>query len=305
MAESATAELDVVVPVYGARGHLQDIVNALDRQVPAIRKLIISHSGPGNPTGSLHSAHTEIEYLHSERQLESGAARNRGAQRSVARWLAFLDDDVVPADDWSAVVSEQLSRESDAGCYVGSIGVDVPGGYWGMSLWFLEFGSVHAYLPARSIDGGASANMFMQRSLFTRSGGFPERVTRSVDVQFMARCRDLGADTWFLPQARVAHRNVRGFRYCRSHAISLGEGSARVRRIAEMRGSAAARYPALAPILIPARLSLMTYRTLRWGRRHRISFLYHLPGIIALLAYWSVGFYRCARQLGDRESFEP
>jgi GT2 family glycosyltransferase len=284
-------ELAVVIPVYGSRGHLQDIVDALGAQSVPVREVIISHSGDGNPTGQLYSERIAVRYLHQDQRLHSGAARNRGAALAGSDWLAFLDDDVIPARDWSQVVCETLSNDAGDTCCVGSLGVDVRGGYWGMSLWFFEFGSVHPYLPGREVQGGASANMFLHRTLFDRCGGFPERVARSVDVEFMARCRDAGFRSRFVPAARAGHRNIGGFEHCWNHALALGDGSARVRLKTEIRGSAATRYPLLSLLLPLPRILLPCYRVARWGSGYRLSFIYHLPGIVVMAVSWTRGFY--------------
>ncbi len=284
--------LAVVIPVYGDRGHLQEIIDALEAQRMPVQEVVISHSGDGDPTDRLCSERLPVRYLHRDERLNSGAARNRGAALTSARWIAFLDDDVIPDENWSQAVRDALSNDAGNTCFVGSLGVDVGGGYWGMSLWYLEFGSVHPYLPAREVEGGASANMFLHRELFDRCGGFPEQVNRSVDVEFMIRCREAGAHCLFLPTARVGHRNIGGFNHNRIHALTLGEGSARVRLKNDMRGSPAARYRPLAIFLPFARLLLMAGRIARWGTGHRISFILHLPGILVLATAWGKGFYR-------------
>lgn len=283
--------MSVVIPSFGHRGHLYDVVFALCHQRPRVREIIISHSGPGSPNLGILFENPLVSLEKSEEPLLSGAARNIGASKALGRWIAFIDDDVVVAQDWSANLQAALTNIPPLACMVGSIGYDRSGGYWGMSLWFNEFGSMHPYMPTRTVFGGASANMIVERSVFETAGGFPSNVARCVDVEFLDRCRRIGVQTQFRPEIRVGHRNVAGFRHCMKHSFTIGSGSARVRTIADLPGGFAVRYKALVPVLWPARMAQTTWRVLRYGRGHWGQFVVHSPGVILSLAAWTVGFF--------------
>lgn len=287
-------ELSVVIPSYNDRGHLLDVIWALENQQPPVMEIIISHSGVAESLLRNYQPAVPSRLLHSDQPLVSGAARNRGAEAARGKWLAFIDDDVIPASDWMAQLSAIVENGNENTCYVGSVDYDRSGGYWGLSLWFMEFGSVHHNMPSRFVDGGASANMFMHRDVYQRAGGFPENISRSVDVNFMSRCRQSGASTYFHSGPVVAHRNIAGVRHCMTHAQSLGDGSAAVRKVADMKGIFFVKYPAAIPLLFPARLALMTYRIIRCGYGQRASFAAHFPGIALAVLFWTLGFYRSA-----------
>lgn len=300
---SLPLDVSVVIPSYNDRGHLRKLLVALDEQHLPVREVIIAHSGEGDPTDQLPETALPVRVLHSDAQLFSGAARNVGAAKATGRWLAFLDDDVIPATDWSEAVAGLLRHNPQDDCMVGSIEFSESGGYWGLSIWFLEFGSVHRYMPSRPIEGGASANMLISRSLFQRAGGFPHQVKRSVDVEFMARCRARGGQTRFINTLTVAHHNNPGMSHCRDHAYRLGWGSARVRTLSQLRGEFFVRYPALSHLLIPIRLLQMSYRLARWGTGRRWLFIQCLPGITYALFAWVAGFRACIKE--TRESGGP
>jgi GT2 family glycosyltransferase len=288
--------VSVIIPSFEDRGHLGDLLRALVIQQPPLNEIIVSHSGSGDPSQHVPMGHEAIRVLHQDEQLFSGAARNAGVAAASGKWLAFIDDDVIPAKNWSANLARLQSQASSNTCFVGSIDADLSDGYWGICLWFLEFGSVHSYMPSRTIEGGASANMFLPRSLYDAAGGFPENVDRCVDVEFMACCRENGGHTSFDGATRVSHHNISSLKHCLTHAISLGCGSARVRQLKKLRGDAFVKMPLFIPLLIPARLVQMTYRVGRWGKGFRLLFLMHLPGILLALIAWSLGFARCARR---------
>ena len=288
-------DVSVVIPAFGDRGHLQDVIGALQKQSPSVREIIVSHSGTDPAPEFPRHPSTPVEVLHSVRRLYSGAARNRGAARATSRWLAFLDDDVIPDDAWARRVAAAISR-ADRYCIVGAVDHDLTGGYWGLCLWFVEFGSVHGYMPERVVEGGASANMVVSADLYRRCGGFCETRTRSVDVEFMARCRAQGTATRFDPRIVVRHRNMPGYRHCLRHCLSIGRGSADLRRHADLRAGITMTYPLVAPLLMPARALLMAYRVLRWGRGQRLRFALLYPGILCALAAWTYGYTSVAWQ---------
>lgn len=291
-------DLSVVVPSFGHRGHLEDVVHALAAQRPRVREIVVSHSGAGEPQLAAEGLAVPVRVLHSEARLYSGAARNRGVQTACGRWLAFVDDDVIPETDWSDRLARVMNRADAGVCVVGAIDHDTTGGYWGLCLWFVEFGSIHRYLPGRPIEGGASANMLVHRDLFERCGRFSETLRRSVDVEFMARCRSHGATTRFDPSFVVRHRNIPGLRHCLAHCAGLGTGSARVRRGSALRASALASHPLAAPLLLPARTLLMVHRVARWGRGQRLRFAFLFPGIVLSLTAWACGFAAASRENG-------
>jgi GT2 family glycosyltransferase len=289
-------DLSVVVPSYGNRGHIDDVVNYLLAQSPAVREVIISHSGEVPP--GITKTNDRLTLLRSEDPLLAGAARNRGAAQAKGTWLAFIDDDVVVAHDWSENLAKSIHGKAPF-ALVGSIDVDraggFHGGYWGTCLWYVEFGSMHSYMPARPVEGGASANMAVHRDVFEAACGFPENCQQSEDTEFLARCRCKGFATDFHPEIRVSHRNISGFAHAFRHIRNIGNGSARIRKITKLRGNFAVRYPWLAPLMVPGRLGLMSLRVLRFGSGgRRMHYLTHLPGIAVLLVYWCAGFVGAA-----------
>lgn len=111
------------------------------------------------------------------RVLRSGgrgpaAARNTGWRASDARWIAFLDDDVVPPSDWVERLLDDLSGlPDDVAATQGRIVVPLPAGRrptdWERSTAGLQ--------AAR----WATADMAYRRSVLEQVGGFDERFPRA------------------------------------------------------------------------------------------------------------------------------
>ena len=178
---------DVVIPTLG-RPSLRDTVSALamtgglsQGQSPG-RVFLVSDGGelPDLPP---------LQGLEVLRGPERGpaAARNVGWRASRAEWIAFLDDDVVPAPDWLARVVQDLEAlPEDVAGSQGRIVVPLPGDRrptdWERNVAGLE--------SAR----WATADMAYRRTVLAHVGGFDERFRRAYreDADLALRVRRAG-----------------------------------------------------------------------------------------------------------------
>jgi glycosyltransferase involved in cell wall biosynthesis len=126
-----------------------------------------------------------------------GAARNRGAAFATGDFLAFTEDDCVPAPDWLARAAARLERDTD---------VDVLEG-----ATLLPDGS-----PARRRHGESltwlPTNLFVRRDFFQRIGGYCEGyfdASRGIyfreDSDFGFTAAGAGARAIYDPAPRVIH----------------------------------------------------------------------------------------------------
>jgi glycosyltransferase involved in cell wall biosynthesis len=293
--------VDVIVPVYGPGPHLGRVVAVLRRQSPPVGRIIISHSGEGDPTPRFAKA-PGVTVLHSRDRLFAGAARNRGLALAASDWVAFVDEDVIVEDDWHAILLKAIARRN-ADCIVGSIGYAASGGYWGMCVWFIEFGSVHPYLPARQVFGGASANLAVRHSALLSIGGFPEDWRMAEETLAQARLREKGHIVRFDPQLVGGHINLPGLRHMMLHLRVLGRHSSRLRREhPHLPGGTAVNLPVLSIGLWLVRLGQIYLRVLRAQNGPVLSLVLHTPGILLGLFAWNAGFISEAFRFVDRWS---
>lgn len=283
--------IDVVIPVYGAGPQLARVIAALQRQEPPVGRIIISHSSDGDASARLPDL-PGVTVIYSPVRLYAGAARNRGAECSDAEWIAFVDEDVIVDDGWHEAVQRALS-ETDAACVLGSIGHADDGGYWGMSLWFIEFSSVHPYMPGRPIAGGGSGNMVVRAQAMRAVGGFPEAWRRAQDTVLHARLRAAGHAVVFDPRPVGRHVNLPGFRRMMRHLYDTGVHSGRLRREdSAARGAVAVRVPVLSTGLWLARLVQIHARVFGAANGPAWALLVYTPGILLGLLAWNAGFTR-------------
>ena len=133
------------------------------------------------------------------------AARNLGWRRATAKWVAFLDDDVVPSTTWLADLAADLEGLGpDVGGSQGRVVVPMPTGRrptdWERNVRGLE--------TAR----WATADMTYRREALEEVGGFDERFPRAYRED-----ADLG-----LRVVRAGYRIVSGRREARHPVRAVG-----------------------------------------------------------------------------------
>jgi GT2 family glycosyltransferase len=244
-------EVSVVIPAYGHCPHLPGLVRAVLAGTLTPLEVIVSHTGPGDPTGLIEPSE-RLRVLHRSERLLGGGARNRGAAAARGAWLAFVDADVLPRADWLARLLEMAER-GPGRFVVGSVGYAVSGGYWGLANWIGEFSEQAPWHPMRQQRGGASCNMLVRAEDFRAAGGFPEEYQPGEDTMLFARLTGMGRAQWFEPAARVDHYNQSGLRSFARHQYRLGYHGALIRQRVALRGSLAARvWPGGSPPAGPA-----------------------------------------------------
>ncbi len=286
----AIGGVSVIIPDYGHSPYLRENIAALLTGTRVPEEVIISHSGPDDPTARLKADFPQVAVLHSDERMLGGAARNRGAQSARGSWVAFLDSDVQPSKIWLESMLDAASAGSRERFVVGSVGFQTSGGYWGLCLWMSEFSEMCPHLPSREQIGGASCNMLVRKRDLVSAGGFPTEFQPGEDTALFARLREMGRQQWFASRAQVRHFNLPGFRRYLRHQRRLGRWSAVVRRSFALPGSWAIRAWPLAPFVWVARLALFAKRACRGGIGSTAMFFFLLPGILVGLIAWNVGF---------------
>jgi glycosyltransferase involved in cell wall biosynthesis len=104
----ATAEVDIVIPSLG-RASLAPLLKRLGGWplVVSGRVIVVDDSGAGSvdvPDGA--PAGTVV--IRTGGRCGPAAARNVGWRRSKADYVAFLDDDVMPGDNWATALVDDL-----------------------------------------------------------------------------------------------------------------------------------------------------------------------------------------------------
>lgn len=184
----------VVVPTRGDLIRLEALLDALERQtIPKDQFEIVLAFDGVTPPASTAARGARAVALPERRG--PGAARNEGVRASRGAWIAFTEDDCLPAPDWLEAAAARIAREPSVEGIEGA--TLLPGGAPARG------GERPTWLPT---------NLFVRRDLFDRSGGFCERffdprhgVYFREDSDFGFRVADLAARVVVEPEARVTH----------------------------------------------------------------------------------------------------
>ena len=281
-------ETTVVIPAYGRCPHLPALLCALLDAAESPGEIIVSHSGPDDPTDAVAAISDRITVLHHPERLLAGAARNRGAAIANGQWLAFIDADVRPRPDWLQTLLAAARRAPDRFA-VGSVGSAGSGGYWGLCNWLSEFSEQAPWHDARAQIGGASCNMILQRNDFRAAGGFAEAYQPGEDTMlFSVSERWAGNNGSRRRRVSIISTSL-GCAPLR-HQYRLGVHSALVRQSVPLRGSLATRFWPLALVLWVPELGLITTRLMRGGPAWWLRGLAMSPGLLLGSWIWTAGF---------------
>lgn len=169
------ADFAIVIPTIG-RESLQRLLTALDTgdgPLPAAVVVVDDRASTSNaPPIVVNATRLPVTVLRSHGRGPA-AARNTGWRHTRARWICFLDDDVVPGPDWLRAVADDLGAADALGA-AGSqavLTVPVPGD---RPLTDDER-RTHRLENAQWI----TADMAYRRDVLVGVGGFDERFPRA------------------------------------------------------------------------------------------------------------------------------
>lgn len=179
-------DVSVIVPTYRRPAMLERCVCAIASQAydPARYEIIVCDDGPDEATRTcvqrLAASHAQngprIRYVPVTSTQGPAGARNAGWRASLARSIAFTDDDTIPDTQWLA----NGMRALDAGADAVSGRIVVP----------LRKRPTDYELDAAGLANTefATANAFATRAALERTGGFDARFTSAwredSDLQF-------------------------------------------------------------------------------------------------------------------------
>ena len=228
----------VVVPAHGRPGSLRRCLGALARlRAPeGGHEVLVVDDGSPEPLRPVVEEFRDRLPVRSLRQPNAGpaAARNRGAEESEARFLAFTDDDCEPEPDWLVRLVEAAAAEPEG--MVGGRTVNaLPRNPWSDASQQLVTYLYHYYLPDRPGAFLTSNNLAVERRAFLDAGGFSERFPDAAaeDRELCRRWRRRGGRLVHVPEAVVRHRHVLGpISFLEQH-YRYGRGARRLRESAE------------------------------------------------------------------------
>jgi glycosyltransferase involved in cell wall biosynthesis len=224
------SRLTVVVPTHRRPAGVQRVLRGLATQrdpgVPWDVVVVENDALPGTVATSARSALDALAVparVVVEPVLGASNARNRGIAEAAGEIIAFIDDDVVPDDDWLQQLVEPLLRgrcDAVGGRVALDPSIALPRWVtpW-LAAYLSEFHPADDEVDLRAVSSDVlvepfllTANAAFTSEVLSKTGGFdPQLGTRAgvpfgnEELQLCRRILQTGGRIRYRPQARVVH----------------------------------------------------------------------------------------------------
>jgi len=220
----------VIIPTYARLASLEACLNGFCRSKFPRDRFEIIVVDDGSPVCPNHVAERFQDKLNitilSQPNAGPAVARNFGARHARGVYVAFIDDDCVPAPDWLSALSQQFSLSPD--CLAGgSIINSLPDNPYSTTTQLIQayVYEYHYRRPDTSFLLNGS-NMALSTSHFQKLGGFSNsfRQAGGEDYDFCHRWHAAGRPVSYVPKATVYHAHELTFSsFWRQH-FTYGRG---------------------------------------------------------------------------------
>lgn len=173
--------VSVVIPTCDRSDQITTCLEALALQIYDPIEVIVvdDHSADDTPQAleRLAELHPRLNLIVicNEQNLGANPSRNRGVESSSGEFIAFLDSDCVPNEDWLATLMTGFTGK-DVAAVTGLVEDPPPG-----NVWELAFRGTHRLAtagPAHRLVGG---NMCVRREQLLQFGWDENRLDRAAD----------------------------------------------------------------------------------------------------------------------------
>lgn len=174
MKSPATAKVGVVVPMYNAAATIAETLESVCAQTYSALDIVVVDDGSTDTCADIVCALADKDdRIRLVRQANSGvaAARNRGAQETVADYLAFVDADDVWAPDKIALQMELVEGRDPALVYCWFIHINEHSQVFPFRYNPQIADDVRKFMARKNFVGNGSS-MLVPREIFESVGGF-------------------------------------------------------------------------------------------------------------------------------------
>jgi hypothetical protein len=280
----------VIVPVHGRPTWLAFCMEALRRQdMTEPYEVLLAAECPEEAMKELRQSFRWARVIRCAPGLGPGGQRNCAVAEARGDYIVLTDDDCVADRDWLRTMVESC-RSRGGRVTWGWVSTAYPWDVNSRALNVSENGQLRPGKPV-STQGVGGGNMCVRRALVLESGArFAERVYGAEEMTFLTALPEQAKPVLHEPGALVRHLRNDDFTGSLARQYRLGHGSGRVRSRLRIRGSLAARWPFLAPLLAPTRYLLAARRVLLESPLRLGAFLRLSPLMALHHACYAAGF---------------
>ena len=191
--------VSVIIPAYNCERHLGDAIESALKQTYRPTEIIVVDDGSTDNTAQVAQRFSSPVHYCRQNHAGIGAARNRGIDAALDRYLAFLDAD----DLW---VEDKLALQ--IAVFDGHPGLDIAFGHVQHfhSPELPEEAKKKMYCPAEAIPGYSCSTMLVTREAFFRVGPFEVSWQVGEFIDWYAKAVEAGLKIFLLPEVLVARR---------------------------------------------------------------------------------------------------
>ena len=214
-----TASLDVSVVVLNYNGvrWLPACLDALAAQRrPPLETIVVDNGSTDDSAPLVRRRYPAVRLIETHRNLGYAGGNNAGARSARGAWLAFLNNDTIPAGDWMERLFAHAAARPDYALVTSRIAfLDDPALIDSAGDGYLRAGGAFKHghhqpssrwQQSREVFGACGAAFMIRREVFESLEGFDERffmVYEDVDLSYRARL--LGHRCWYAADAVVHH----------------------------------------------------------------------------------------------------
>ena len=278
--QTESPAVSVIVPVYNAGASVSRLLAALAGQTLHVPFEVIIVDDASTDMAVERVASTPlVRCLRLKQRSGSYAARNAGLDVASAPILAFTDADCVPSPTWLESGLEALDPRIDI--VAGHVAPDLPSRPTAAALVdAMRFLDQRMYAE---LGYGATANLFVRRSVFERVGRFNPRLRSGGDRELGLRATDAGARIRYAPDALVMHQSRSTLRALAVKSMRIGRGMASHRLHAQGRLRDLSPSPWDRYLYMPHRYGLDWHRLEKPLPRYRKALVWYVNYVAAQL----------------------
>ncbi len=287
------ATVSFIIPSYNS--HLtvgKTIQSILDQSLlQNIAEIIVIDSSNDDKTRAVYKnfSHPKLKVVLLDRKTPPSEGRNRGAKEAKGELLCFIDSDVFLSKDWLVQILDAYKNGCRSGCGSVSAPDFQQNNRLALAQLYLQFNESLAVGETRPVTMVPACNMFVERSLFAKVGGFPD-LRASEDVML---CLEIGKTdkVWFVPSAKCYHIFREDIKAYFNNQIVLGEYIIVYRRMVYDKWFYKGLWPVLMlPFFLVIKGARIKLRIFKAGWAHFKKYLISCDLFALGLLYWAKGF---------------
>jgi glycosyltransferase involved in cell wall biosynthesis len=239
-------DITIAIPTYNGAKRLPTLLEQLAQQINTENiswNILIIDNNSQDETAELIKSYQQkwqgkhsLEYCLEQRQ-GAAFARQKAIIETQSQWVAFLDDDIIPALDWVANAYKFSQEHPQVGAYGGQIHGDFevspPNNFQRIAsfLAIRERGETAHLYDAKNLSLPPSAAWVVRRkawlecvpSIPTLSGRTKGSMVQGDDYEPLLYLHKAGWEIWYNPAMHVAHK-ISSQRLERNYLIALSKG---------------------------------------------------------------------------------